>query len=121
MISDNEVQKEVLAHDANFVAISAFQRIDLRRRKKIDSMDLVTFFRDNGLVVGDGDCYLIVKQFDSNYTGSLSLLDFMLAICPQTYTYTKNFLRSRRQFNYLDTPSVLSHRMEHAVFQVLQR
>lgn len=57
----------------------------------IDTLDLVTFFRENNLVVSEADCYLLVKQYDSNDDGVLSLHDFMFILCPRTYTYTKNF------------------------------
>lgn len=55
--------------------LNAFCRIDRNQRQKIDTMDLIEFFRDNNLVVSEADCYMLVKQFDSNADGYLSLIE----------------------------------------------
>ena len=55
--------------------LNAFCRIDRNQRQKIDTMDLIEFFRENNLVVSEADCYMLVKQFDSNADGYLSLIE----------------------------------------------
>ena len=64
------------------------------------TLDLVNFFRDNGLVVSEADCYMLVKMFDSNGAGSLSLLDLMLILCPRSYTYSKNYKATQQHYQY---------------------
>ncbi len=120
-IRETEVQKEVLAQDPQFVALNAFMRLDRRGKNQIDTLDLVCFFRDNKLVVSEADCYMLVKQFDSNSDGCLNLIDLMLILCPRTYTYTKNFLKSKKQVSYARNRTGLSYTMEFAVQQVLQK
>ena len=97
------------------MALNAFMRIDRQQRGQIDSLDLVCFFRDNKLVVSEADCYMLVKQFDSNSDGMLNLIDIMLILCPRTYTYTKNFIASRKEFSYARTSTALSYNMEFVV------
>lgn len=58
---ESEIQREVLAKQEQFVLLNAFCRIDRKQRQKIDTMDLIEFFRDNNLVVSEADCYMLVK------------------------------------------------------------
>lgn len=65
----------MLATQDQFVLLNAFCRIDRNRRQKIDTMDLLQFFSENSLVASEADCYMLVKQFDSNLDGFLSLIE----------------------------------------------
>jgi hypothetical protein len=86
---------------------------------QLTSLDLVNFFRDNKLVVSEADCYMLVKQYDSNNDGLLSLHDVMLILCPRNYTYTKNLVATAKYVNYAKKVSGLNYQMELAVVQVL--
>jgi len=88
----------------------------------IDSLDLVTFFRDNNLIVSEADCYLLIKQYDSNADGVISLNDFMFILCPRSYTYTKNFemaMSRNHDLKYGAKQIDLGYRMEFAVMEVI--
>lgn len=74
-IRECEIQKEVLASHHSFVVLNAFCRIDTNGKGSINTLDLYRFFQDNGLVVSEADCYMLVKQFDSNGDGALNLLE----------------------------------------------
>ena len=50
-------------------------RIDQGAKQHINTLDLLAFFRDNGLVMSESDCYMLVKQFDSNGDGMLNLVE----------------------------------------------
>ena len=63
---------------------------------QIDTLDLVVFFRDNYLVVSEADCYMLVKQVDSNNDGVLNLADLMRILCPNEYTTTVNVKTARK-------------------------
>jgi hypothetical protein len=63
---------------------------------QIDTLDLVCFFRDNHLVVSEADCYMLVKQMDSNCDGLLNLSDLMRILCPLEYTTSVNIKATRR-------------------------
>ena len=74
-IRECEIQKEVLAKNNGLVVLNAFCRLDKDRKQQINTMDLLDFFRQNGLIVSEADCYMLVKQFDSNGDGMLSLVE----------------------------------------------
>ena len=63
--------------------------------------------------------YMLVKQFDSNHDGFLSLIDTMMILCPRTYTYSRNFRATKRQVQYGRQDVALSYAVEFAVVQVL--
>ena len=75
MLRESEVQREVLAKQNQFVLLNVFCRMDRKKRQKIDTMDLIEFFRENNLIVSEADCYMLVRQFDSNQDGYLSLIE----------------------------------------------
>lgn len=60
-LRESEIQREVLAKQDQFVLLNAFCRIDRHRRQKIDTMDLMEFFRENALIVSEADCYMLVR------------------------------------------------------------
>ena len=74
-IRECEIQKEVLAKNHSLVVLNAFCRIDQNCKQHINTLDLHNFFRENGLIVSEADCYMLVKQFDSNGDGMLSLVE----------------------------------------------
>ena len=55
--------------------LNAFCRIDKNGRNAINTLDMLAFFRDNGLIVSEADCYMLIKMFDSNGDGLLSLVE----------------------------------------------
>lgn len=118
-IRETEYQKQVLAQEGHFLALNVFQRIDLNRRMQIDSLDLVVFFRDNQLVVSEADCYMLVKQMDSNNDGLLNLTDMMRILCPRAYTTSVNIKTARKYAQYAHITTTLNHAIEFAVVQVL--
>ena len=82
---------------------------------QIDTLDLVVFFRDNYLVVSEADCYMLVKQMDSNNDGVLNLADLMRILCPVPYTTSTNIRAARKHAYYAKEESVLPHAIEFAV------
>jgi len=116
---ESEIQKEVLAKHKQFVVLSAFCRIAGMEKSGIDTIDLVTFFRDNGLVVSEADCYMLVKKFDSNNDGLISLGDLVSILCPRSYSFKRNLKGTQNYFNYGARDTQLTHDIEFAVMQVL--
>ena len=48
-------------------------------------MDVVNFFRDNGIMeVNEADCYFVIKFFDSDEDGKLNYTDFLQIVLPCT-------------------------------------
>ena len=101
--------------------VNVFQRIDTRRRMQIDTLDLVVFFRENYLVVSEADCYMLVKQMDSNNDGLLNLADLIRILCPLRYTTSVNIKSAKKHAYYAQLDTALPHAIEFAVVQVLQK
>ena len=119
-IRECEIQKEVLAQNHSFVVLNAFLRLDSGQKQKITSLDLHNFFRDNGIIMPESDCFMLVKQFDANGTGSLSLLDLMRVLCPRSYTYTKNLQATKKFFHYGLHTVKLKYDVEYSVMKVIE-
>ena len=116
-----EVQKEVLATKKNFVVLNVMCRIDANNNSSISTLDLVNFFRDNNLVVSEADCYMLVKAFDANGQGNLSLLDLMQILCPRSYTYSKNYKASHEHYQYGLIHHALPYDIEFASMKVIEK
>lgn len=82
---------------------------------QIDSLDLVVFFRDNNLVVGEADCFMLVQQMDSNNDGLLNLSDMMRILCPRSYTTSINISATRKYAQYAHHSTTLTHPIEFGV------
>ena len=82
---------------------------------QIDTLDLVVFFRDNYLVVSEADCYMLVKQMDSNNDGMLNLADLIRILCPLEYTTSVNIKTAKKHFQYAREQATLPHAIEFAV------
>jgi hypothetical protein len=71
---------------------------------QLDSLDFVVFFRDNNLVVSEADCFMLVRNTDSNNDGMLNLADMMKLLCPRSYTTSKNLKAVKKHHMYAYTP-----------------
>jgi hypothetical protein len=87
---------------------------------KIDSLDLVVFFRQNRVFMSEGDCYMLIQAYDSNGDGELNLSDLMVILCPRAYTNSKNLRASQRNVNYALAVEGLNYSLEHAVVMILK-
>jgi Ca2+-binding EF-hand superfamily protein len=114
-VRETEFQKHVLAQEKSFLPVNVFQRIDVRRRMQIDTLDLVAFFRENYIVVSEADCYMLVKQMDSNNDGLLNLADLIRILCPAKYTTSVNIKAARKHAYYAQQEAALPHAIEFAV------
>ena len=85
-LRENEFQKQTLAKEDTFLLLNIFQRIDTKRQNNLETLDFVTFFRDNYLVVSEADCFLLVRANDSNADGMISLSDLMKMLLPNRYS-----------------------------------
>jgi hypothetical protein len=73
------------------------------------------------LVVPESDCFMLIKQVDSNGDGALSLTDFMKLMMPSTYTCQQNMRSAKKNHVYGARPKKMTHEIEFGVMQVLQR
>jgi hypothetical protein len=87
----------------------------------LETLDFVTFFRDNYLVVAEADCFLLVRANDSNADGMINLSDFMKMLLPSRYSTFQNVKAARKHHVYAARPKKLSHDIEFGVAMILQR
>ena len=81
-----ELKRQYLAQNENFEPYSAFQRLDRNELGFLGAKEFLNYLRDNGMAsnVTEGDCYYLVKFFDSDLDGKLHYPDFMQLILPCT-------------------------------------
>lgn len=74
---DCQFQKKALTefNPKEFCPLNAFKRIDTEGNGFINSLDLVSFFRDNNKIIPEADTYMLINAFDSNNDGKLSLIE----------------------------------------------
>ena len=72
---ETNLQREVLVKHPSFCLMNAFKRFMGRgeERDYITSLDLLGFMRDNGVILGESECYLLITAYDGNKDGKLSL------------------------------------------------
>ena len=110
----------MLAQSHSFVVLNAFIRLDQGAKQKITTLDLVSFFSDNGIIMAEADCYMLVKQYDVNGNGGLSLLDLTKILCPRSYTTAKNYKASKKFFQYGVQAIKLRYEIEFAILKVIE-
>ena len=68
-------QKEVLAINPDFTPLTLFKRLDIGDKDYLTTLDMVSFFKDNKVIMGEAECYLLVAAYDSNKDGKLSYIE----------------------------------------------
>ena len=59
----------------DFVVLNAFKRLDRGDKDYITTLDILLFLKDNNVIVGEQDCFVLVASFDTNRDNRLSLLE----------------------------------------------
>lgn len=78
-----ERARQRLCEIRDFAPESAFQRIDRDGNIYISSYELLNYLRDNNVFsISESECYRLVKFFDSDEDGRLSLSDFIQIVLP---------------------------------------
>ena len=73
-----DVLRQFLCVNEMFSPYSSFCRIDRSESGFITPMNLVNFFRDNGIMdVPEATCYYVVKFFDADEDGKLSYPEYL--------------------------------------------
>jgi len=77
-----ERSRQRLCEIRDFAPESAFQRIDRDANNHISSFEILTYLRENRVYTTEAECYRLVKFFDSDEDGRLSLQDFVQMLLP---------------------------------------
>lgn len=91
-----EVLRQFLVSNEFFDLYSAFNRIDRNQDGFISPIELLNFFRDNGVTeINEAMCYYMIKYFDSDMDGKLHFADFMQIILPCTNSKMRSEVSQR--------------------------
>jgi len=59
----------------DFVVLNAFKRLDRGDKDYLTTLDFLLFLKENGVIVGEQECYMLVTAFDSNKDNKLSFIE----------------------------------------------
>jgi Ca2+-binding EF-hand superfamily protein len=63
----------VRIHD--FVVLNAFKRLDRGDKDFISTLDILLFLKENGVIVSEQECFMLVGAFDANKDNQLSFIE----------------------------------------------
>ena len=94
-----EKQRRALGKLVKYEPYWAFQRIDRRRTGFVDSMDILTFLRDNGFnEQTEADTYYLVKFFDVDEDEKLNYTEFLTLVLPWDNAKLRNEIIMRPNY-----------------------
>jgi dipeptidase len=75
LLREVEYHQEALVRIPDFVVLNAFKRLDRGDKDYITSLDILLFLKENGVIMGEQECYMLVSAFDSNKDNQLSFAE----------------------------------------------
>lgn len=116
-----ERARQRLCEIRDFTPESAFQRIDRDANIYLSSYEILNFLRDNNVFgVSEAECYRLVKFFDSDEDGRLSLSDFQQIILPCEDNLLRRITQERPSFR-VTRYDYLPRDIELALTELLER
>ncbi|CAG9328506.1 unnamed protein product [Blepharisma stoltei] len=90
-----EILRLNLCKNNDFEPYSAFKHLDRLGLGSLSSSDLRAFLDRNNLQISEQDSYMIIRQYDSNSDGRLSLNEFISFVLPSTNETVREIAQSR--------------------------
>lgn len=75
LLREVEFHQEALVSMSDFVVLNAFKRLDRGDKDYLTTLDFLLFFKDNGIIVSEQDCFMLLSSFDSNHDHRLSFIE----------------------------------------------
>ena len=75
LLREVEDHQEALIRIPDFVVLNAFKRLDRGDKDYITSLDVLLFLKENGVIMGELECYMLVSAFDQNKDNQLSFIE----------------------------------------------
>jgi Ca2+-binding EF-hand superfamily protein len=60
---------------SDFLVLNAFKLLDRNDKDYITTLDILLFLKDNNVIVGEQECFMLITSFDSNKDNRLSLIE----------------------------------------------
>lgn len=94
-----ERSRQDLCSSPSFDLYSTFRILDIRTNGKLSASDLKTFLSSCGHSVTIGNIQLLIKQYDSNFDGFLSLEEFQALVLPSENLELRREVLNRNIFS----------------------
>jgi Ca2+-binding EF-hand superfamily protein len=59
----------------DFLVLNAFKLLDRNEKDYITTLDILLFLKDNNVIVGEQECFMLITSFDSNKDNKLSFIE----------------------------------------------
>lgn len=90
-----EIIRKNLCKNNDFEPYSAFRQLDRLGLGSLSSSDLRAFLERNNIQITEEDSYMLIRQYDSNSDGRLSLNEFTQLVLPSTNPTLREIAQSR--------------------------
>lgn len=85
-----EVSRQLLGNQLGFDPYNLFRLLDTESKGWVDSVNLVDFLRRHSVYAGTTEAQLVVFQYDSDLSGTLSYSEFLNMILSERHSYLRN-------------------------------
>ena len=85
-----EVSRQLLGNQLGFDPYNLFRLLDTESKGWVDSVNLVDFLRRHSVYAGTTEAQLVVFQYDSDLSGTLSYTEFLNMILSDRHSYLRN-------------------------------
>ncbi len=75
LLREVEFHQEALVSLPDFVVLNAFKRLDRGDKDYLTTLDFLLFFKDNGIIVSEQECFMLLSSFDANHDHRLSFIE----------------------------------------------
>jgi hypothetical protein len=75
LLREVEYQQEALVSMSDFVVLNAFKMLDRSDKDYITTLDILMFLKENNVIVGEQECFMLVTSFDRNKDNRIAFIE----------------------------------------------
>ncbi len=75
LMREVEYHQEALVGMPDFVVLNAFKMLDRSDKDYITTMDILMFLKENNVIVGEQECFMLVTSFDRNKDNRIAFVE----------------------------------------------
>lgn len=110
-----EATRQVLGEHQDFEPFSIFKALDKSQNSYLSAYDLLTFLRQNSVVISELEAFSVLKNLDHNQDSKVSYSDFIESALPATRPSLKSIATSR-------PPKIhISYEVEYSLVKLFQK
>jgi Ca2+-binding EF-hand superfamily protein len=115
-----EAIRQVLCEQSLFDPYSTFQRLDRTKNDCIQSVDILSFLKENGVQATEKECYYVLKHYDVDGDNKLSYIEFLKIILP-AFDPKLHEEACTRPITKVDKVGVLHYDIEYSLTQLIEK